>query len=65
MTPIELRRKGYQVLVNNLGQINAIRFLQQVGWGNGDYTKERANQLSRVTREDFWQDIQRIRNRKT
>jgi hypothetical protein len=28
MTPIERRRQGYQVLVNNLGQINAIRFLQ-------------------------------------
>ncbi|CAC5340450.1 MULTISPECIES: hypothetical protein [Planktothrix] len=65
MTPIELRKKGYKVLVNNLGQINAIRFLQQVGWGNGDYTKQRENRLSEVTREEFWQDIQRIRNRKT
>jgi hypothetical protein len=64
MTPIELRRKGYQVLVNNLGQIDAIRFLQQVGWGSGDYTKERDDRLKQVTREDFWQDIQRIRNRK-
>ena len=65
MTPIELRKKGYKVLVNNLGQINAIRFLQQVGWGNGDYTKQRENRLREVTREEFWQDIQRIRNRKT
>ncbi len=40
MTQIELRRKGYQVLVDNLGQINTIRFLQQMGWRNGDYAKE-------------------------
>ena len=30
MTPLELREKGYQVLVSNLGQIDAIRFLQQM-----------------------------------
>ncbi|CDM92375.1 MAG: hypothetical protein P5702_13375 [Limnospira sp. PMC 1291.21] len=64
MTPIELRRQGYQVLVENLGQINAIRFLQQVGWGHGDYTKERENLLKSVTRDEFWQDIQKIRNRR-
>ncbi|MEB3886343.1 hypothetical protein [Lyngbya sp. CCY1209] len=63
MTPIELRRQGYQVLVENLGQINAIRFLQQVGWGHGDYTKEREHLLQSVTRDEFWQDIQKIRNR--
>ncbi|MBC6422945.1 MAG: hypothetical protein GDA43_23465 [Hormoscilla sp. SP5CHS1] len=33
MTPLELREKGYQILVNNLGQVDAIRFLQQMGWG--------------------------------
>jgi hypothetical protein len=64
MTPIELRKKGYQALVDPLGQLDAIRFLQQVGWGNGDYTKERENQLKTVTREEFWQDIKRIRIRK-
>lgn len=64
MTPIELRRQGYQVLVENLGQINAIRFLQQVGWGHGDYTQERENLLNSVTRDEFLQDIQTIRNRR-
>ncbi len=63
MTPIELRNKGYQVLVENLGQINTIRFLQQIGWGNGDYTQEREQRLKSVTRDEFLQDIQRIRNR--
>ncbi|MCF4969367.1 hypothetical protein CV014_20680 [Nostoc sp. CMAA1605] len=64
MTPIELRKKGYQVLVENLGQVDAIRFLQQAGWGSGDYTQERKEILDQVTREEFWEDIKRIRNRK-
>lgn len=41
MTPLELREKGYQILVDNLGEIDTIRFLQDFGWGYGDYTKER------------------------
>lgn len=62
MKPVELRRKGDQVLVDNLGQINTIRFLQQVGWGHGDYTKEREELLKGVTREEFLQELERIRN---
>lgn len=64
MTPIELRQKGYQALLAALGPIDAIRFLQQVGWGVGNYTVERQQSLAPVTREEFWQDIQRIRARK-
>lgn len=64
MTPIELRKKGYQVLVENLGQVDAIRFLQQAGWGSGDYTQERKEILDRFTREEFWEDLKRIRERK-
>jgi hypothetical protein len=61
MTPVELREKGYQVLVDHLGQVEAIRFLQQAGWGRGDYTQERKERLDSVTREEFWQDLQEIR----
>ncbi|NEU76478.1 hypothetical protein PI95_029180 [Hassallia byssoidea VB512170] len=64
MTPIELRKKGYQILVEHLGQVEAIRFLQQAGWGSGDYTQERKENLDKVTREEFWEDLKRIRNRK-
>lgn len=64
MTPVELQKKGYQVLVEHLGQVDAIRFLQQFGWGHGDYTKEREESLAQVTREEFWQYLQRIRGRK-
>lgn len=64
MTPIDLRKKGYEILVEHLGQVDAIRFLQQAGWGSGDYTQERKETLDKVTREEFWEDLQRIRNRK-
>ena len=64
MTPVELRKKGYQILVEHLGQVDAIRFLQQAGWGSGDYTQERKETLDKVTREEFWEDLQRIRSRK-
>lgn len=61
MTLTELRNKGYEVLVKELGQIDTIRFLQEMGWGSGDYTKERQNSLKNVTRDDFWRDIQQLR----
>ncbi len=64
MTPIELRKKGYQVLVEHLGQVDAIRFLQQAGWGSGDYTQERKETLDKVARDEFWEDLKRIRDRK-
>ncbi|NER19887.1 MAG: hypothetical protein F6J86_03525 [Symploca sp. SIO1B1] len=61
MTPIELRQKGYYALVKELGQVDAIRFLQDVGWGFGDYTQERQQSLKNVTRAEFWQNIQELR----
>lgn len=48
MTPIELRQKGCQALVDSLGAIDAILFLQQAGWGIGNYTAERHQWLDRL-----------------
>ena len=62
MTPIELRERGYQALVSQLGPLDTIRFLQQMGWGTGDYTQEREALIGSVSREEFWQDLQNIRN---
>jgi hypothetical protein len=63
MTPIELREKGYQALVASLGVVDAIRFLQQAGFGKGNYTEERQQTLSKVTRAEFWQDLHSLRAR--
>jgi hypothetical protein len=63
MTPIELRERGYQALISQLGQIDTIRFLQQMGWGSGDYTQERQELLDAVTREEFFQNLRKVRER--
>jgi hypothetical protein len=39
--PVELRKKGFSALVEALGWVNAVRFLQQYEKGQGDYTRER------------------------
>jgi hypothetical protein len=64
MTSLKLREKGYQVLFENLGQIATIRFLQEFDWGHGDYTQERQQRLNIVTRDEFWEDIAKIRQNK-
>jgi hypothetical protein len=58
MTPIELSRKGFKVLVDALGYADAIRFIRQFDNGSGDYTKERYQWLDQLTLEDIWADIQ-------
>jgi hypothetical protein len=63
MIPLKLRERGYQFLVEQLGQVKAIRFLQQLGWGSGDYTQERKERLDYVTRENFWQNLREMRNK--
>ena len=39
--PVELRRRGFEVLAQTLGWVNAVRFLHQYEVGQGDYTRER------------------------
>ncbi len=39
--PVELREKGFRVLVQALGWVNAVRFIQQYERGQGNYTSER------------------------
>jgi len=39
--PVELRRRGFEALVQALGWVNAVRFLQHYEVGQGDYTRER------------------------
>lgn len=61
MIPTELKQKGYLVLVKELGQVDTIRFLLEMGCGNGDYTKERQDTLKDITRSEFWGEIEEMR----
>jgi len=52
-TQQELVRQGYQALVNSLGVVDAIRFIQHFSPGQGDYTQERREWLDRTPLTDI------------
>ena len=52
-TQQEIIRQGYQALVDSLGVVDAIRFIQHFSPGQGDYTKERHQWLDKISLEDF------------
>lgn len=46
-TSNEIRIRGFEVLVKNLGPADAIRFIQSYSHGRGDYTGERKTWLEK------------------
>lgn len=54
MKQAEIRKTGYKALIDSLGAVGMLRFLQQLEIGNGDYTQERY-QSSEPTLEEFRQ----------
>lgn len=59
----ELRRRGFEVLVRELGAANALRFLHLYAPGHGDYTRERDGWLSGLTIEQIEEEIRHLRAR--
>jgi len=51
--PAELRRRGLEILVRELGYVNAMRFLLQYETGQGDYTRDRPQFLPSWTPDDL------------
>jgi len=41
INPVELRSRGFQALLKELGWVNAVRFLGEYESGTGDYVRER------------------------
>lgn len=62
MTPVELRRQGLEALINALGYVGMIRFLEQFDTGSGDYTKERHQRQDGVTVAEIMTQIKQRRN---
>ncbi len=50
-TQQEIIRQGYQALVNSLGVVDAIRFIQHFTPGQGDYTRDRHQWLDPIPLE--------------
>jgi hypothetical protein len=61
-TQQEIVRQGYQALVDSLGIVDAIRFIQHFNPGQGDYTQERHQWLDQVPLTDI---LHSIRNRQS
>ncbi|NET46083.1 HEAT repeat domain-containing protein [Okeania sp. SIO2B3] len=53
----EIRQKGYKALIDSLGVVGMLRFLQELHAGSGDYTKEKY-QLEEPKFEEFEEFIQ-------
>lgn len=49
LTPAQLRQRGYEALLRELGPIGFVRFVQQFEAGQGDYTRDRATWLDPMT----------------
>jgi hypothetical protein len=64
MPPDELNHEDLNALGDDLGYIDAIWFVQQLGHGSGDYTAERHQWLDRLTLEDIWADIHKLREQR-
>jgi hypothetical protein len=62
MTLEQIRVAGYRALLQELGPVNLVRFLQQFETGYGDYTQERHQWLDQYTIEEISQEIQRHRD---
>jgi hypothetical protein len=51
-TQQEIVRQGYQILVESLGMVDALRFIQYLSPGQGDYTQERRAWVDQTSLDD-------------
>ena len=64
MKASEISRRGYQALIQELGYAGAARFLLRFESVSGDYTKERHQELNRLTMDDFRSFVRQKREKK-
>lgn len=60
-TQNEVIEKGYKALVNALGVVDAIRFIQYFSPGKGDYTKERHQWLGHKTIAEVFAEMEQCK----
>ena len=59
----ELRKRGFEALVRELGAADALRFLHLCGGGQGDYTQDRDKWLGGLTIEQIEEEIRQMKSR--
>ena len=63
MTLKQVREAGITALFDALGPANALRFLQLLQPGSGDYTRERHAWLDNISLEEILADVQEFQSR--
>ena len=58
--PVELRRRGLEVLIRELGFVDAMRFMLQFETGQGDYTRDREQMLPKWTMDEMLREAERL-----
>ncbi len=61
LTPTRIREKGIEALLEALGPVGMIRFLQQLDSGSGDYTRDRKRLHAGLTLEQIVKEIRERR----
>ncbi len=51
----ELTHRAKNTLINELGAVDTLRFLNQLAAGHGDYTKDRVELFKQDTVKAWWQ----------
>lgn len=59
-TQNEIIEQGYKALVDSLGIVDAIRFLQHFSPGEGNYTTERHQWLEQKSWDEVLKDIKQL-----
>lgn len=54
----EIRREGFQALLDRLGPAGMIRFIQEYDSGRGDYTRDRHQWLDSLSDEEIIKSVQ-------
>ena len=64
-TQNEIMQKGYKALIDSLGVVDAIRFIQYFSPGKGDYTKERYQWLDDKSLDDVFREMEQFQGNDT
>jgi hypothetical protein len=57
LTPLEIRRAGWDALVSQLGVAKSLRFLLEYDKGHGNYTELRKELFAGLTVHDILEDM--------
>jgi hypothetical protein len=59
----EVRRDGIAALLETLGPVDTIRFIQRFDLGSGDYTAERAALLGNPSVDELYEEMKTMRSK--